>query len=137
MLFAMSETEGSLVGHDDELTRLYSKEDIAGRWRKNHWRSYIFSVVATLSIPVIIFFVLYLQWNVAFKPPSTGLAELTQPNNDPPEPVVTPPRDLKIVLHPEDHITRAPNTRHLLWNVTKSTIAPNGVEKDVFLINGK
>ncbi|KAH8805453.1 iron transport multicopper oxidase fet3 [Xylogone sp. PMI_703] len=46
-----------------------------------------------------------------------------------------PERDLKWLLHPEDHVSRDPTVRHFSWNITKATRAPNGVRKDIFLIN--
>lgn len=45
-------------------------------------------------------------------------------------------RDFGIFLHPEDHVLREPNVLRLSWNITKAIIAPDGVEKNVFLING-
>lgn len=46
-------------------------------------------------------------------------------------------RDLKILLHPEDHVSRGPGVTRYLWNITKGNIAPDGVHKDVFLINSR
>ncbi|KAI5459063.1 iron transport multicopper oxidase fet3 [Mariannaea sp. PMI_226] len=40
-------------------------------------------------------------------------------------------------LRPEDHITREPNVQHFTWHITKGTIAPDGVEKQVFHINNQ
>ncbi|KAE9365868.1 multicopper oxidase [Stipitochalara longipes BDJ] len=48
-----------------------------------------------------------------------------------------PDRDPKILLHPEDHVSRGPRVRHFSWNITKATIAPDGVQKCAFLINGQ
>jgi len=33
-------------------------------------------------------------------------------------------------------LSREPGVRHFSWNISNVTIAPNGVEKEVFLING-
>ncbi|ERT01357.1 hypothetical protein HMPREF1624_02602 [Sporothrix schenckii ATCC 58251] len=46
-------------------------------------------------------------------------------------------KDPVIVLHPEDHTNREPQTIRLSWNITKSRIAPDGVFRDVILINGE
>ncbi|KAN0090500.1 multicopper oxidase [Hyaloscypha variabilis] len=50
---------------------------------------------------------------------------------------LAPERDLKVLLHPEDHVSRDPSTRQISWNITKAIITPNGVQKNVFLINGQ
>lgn len=42
-----------------------------------------------------------------------------------------------IELHPEDHVYRAPVTHHLNWRVTTGQRRPDGVLKEVFLINGE
>ncbi|CAK7223437.1 hypothetical protein SBRCBS47491_005205 [Sporothrix bragantina] len=41
-----------------------------------------------------------------------------------------------IYLHPKDHIHREPQTIHLSWNITKARMAPDGVYREVILING-
>lgn len=46
-------------------------------------------------------------------------------------------RQMTIYLHPEEHSSHEPETRYFLWNITKATVAPDGVEKEVFLINGR
>jgi hypothetical protein len=40
------------------------------------------------------------------------------------------------VLHPQDHVHRAPKTIRLTWNVTQELRSPDGVAKSVYLING-
>ncbi|TVY90217.1 Laccase [Lachnellula willkommii] len=80
------------------------------------------------------FFILLflLLWNSAFEVPAWKLGEHSDPI------MVTgpgPERDLKFMLHPEEHVSRDPCIRKFSWNITKETIAPNGVEKNVFLIN--
>jgi hypothetical protein len=87
-------------------------------------------VLTLLFIPLTIFFILYLQWHSAFKAPKAEVAE--HPN---PVKALGPERDLKFLLHPQDHVSRDPGIRHFSWNITKGIIAPNGVQKDVFLIN--
>ena len=39
-------------------------------------------------------------------------------------------------LHPEDHVHRDPKTIRLVWNVTQETLSPDGVVKNVYMING-
>lgn len=41
-----------------------------------------------------------------------------------------------IVLHPNDHVHRAPTTIRLAWNITLEKNSPDGVLKSVYLING-
>lgn len=43
----------------------------------------------------------------------------------------------RIELHPEYHVYRAPVTHHLDWRVTTGERRPDGVLKQVFLINGE
>jgi hypothetical protein len=54
-----------------------------------------------------------------------------------PNPVINPglERDLKFLLHPQDHVSRDAGIRVFSWNITKGVRAPDGVQKDVFLIN--
>ncbi|KAJ5088689.1 hypothetical protein N7456_012305 [Penicillium angulare] len=42
----------------------------------------------------------------------------------------------RIALHPEDHIFRSPTTHYLDWRVTSGLRRPDGVLKQIFLING-
>lgn len=42
-----------------------------------------------------------------------------------------------IGLRPEDHVFRLPRTQHLDWRVTSENRRPDGVLKNVYLINGK
>jgi hypothetical protein len=46
------------------------------------------------------------------------------------------PDDDGFTLHPEQHIFRAPHTIRLHWNITREARRPDGVLKDVYLING-
>lgn len=39
-------------------------------------------------------------------------------------------------LHPEQHIFRRPRTIALNWNITRGSRRPDGVLKQVYLING-
>ncbi|KAB8253740.1 multicopper oxidase-domain-containing protein [Aspergillus pseudonomiae] len=41
-----------------------------------------------------------------------------------------------IELHPEDHVYRGPVTQHLDWVVTADYLRPDGVLKQVYLVNG-
>lgn len=44
-------------------------------------------------------------------------------------------RNIDLLLHPEKHVSRTQDVLHFSWNISKATIAPDGVEKEVFLIN--
>lgn len=118
----MSEIEESLLGYDDELA--------ATRWKQeNETRRYIWrgrdcglAFAATLLIIFSTFLILYPQWHSVLKIPEKQITETLN-------------RDLKLLLHPEDHVSREPSARKFVWNITKAKIAPDGVEKDVLLIN--
>lgn len=43
----------------------------------------------------------------------------------------------RFALHPEDHVLRQPSTRYLDWYITSGFRRPDGVLKEVYLINGK
>ncbi|EME87500.1 uncharacterized protein MYCFIDRAFT_184514 [Pseudocercospora fijiensis CIRAD86] len=52
-------------------------------------------------------------------------------------PTHTPrPNDATINLHPEEHILREARTIELEWNITRAIIRPDGVAKEVYLVNG-
>lgn len=42
----------------------------------------------------------------------------------------------EIILHPEDHVLRQPQVIKHTWNVTSSRMSPDGVSKDIILVNG-
>lgn len=46
------------------------------------------------------------------------------------------PPNLALVLHPEDHVYRQPETIRYVWNITSGFRSPDGVKKRVYLING-
>lgn len=48
----------------------------------------------------------------------------------------SPAKQLAIPLHPEKHVSRGAKTLEFHWNVTLGTMAPDGVEKHVYLVNG-
>jgi hypothetical protein len=125
----MSETDIPLLGHNDELTPVRIHASSATH-RSRRARISIQALAVSLFIPLLIFSILYLRWNYEFKAAGTT-------STAPSSPILAggPTRDLKSLLHPEAHISRDPGIRRFSWNITKATIAPNGVEKDVFLIN--
>lgn len=42
----------------------------------------------------------------------------------------------RIELHPEDHVYRQPVTHHLDWRITSGQRRPDGVLKQIYLVNG-
>ena len=44
---------------------------------------------------------------------------------------------IAIPLHPKEHATREPKTLEFNWDVTRGTASPDGVEKEVYLVNGQ
>lgn len=132
---AVPEMDGtkSLLGRDDELATQHWKQDNATHlfFKGGRFRTPAF-VMTLLFIPLIILFVLYTQWLSLGQIPEAKLAGHLVPITTP-----DPGRDLKLLLHPGDHVSRDPVIRHFSWNITKARIAPNGVQKDVFLINSE
>jgi hypothetical protein len=45
--------------------------------------------------------------------------------------------DGSFILRPENHVFRRPKTLKMTWNVTRKVQTPDGVQKAVYLINGK
>ncbi len=45
------------------------------------------------------------------------------------------PGDLRIILHPENHASRPPTTLVYNWTITKGYRRPDGVAKEVYLLN--
>lgn len=48
---------------------------------------------------------------------------------------ISPLEELDHVLHPESHIHRKPSTFHHEWTITEAARRPDGVRKDVYLVN--
>ncbi|OJJ51726.1 hypothetical protein ASPZODRAFT_55640 [Penicilliopsis zonata CBS 506.65] len=46
-------------------------------------------------------------------------------------------RRIEILLHPQDHVLRPADSLRHVWNITSGRKVPDGVAKDVFLINGQ
>lgn len=127
----MEEADGPLLGHHVE--PVTSHKDNTARRRDGAIPGWFRFIVVVLLVLASVFFILYLQWQPAtFPAPEAAVEDTTRP----PLEVLEPVRDLKILLHPEQHVSRRPAVRRFYWNITKSIIAPDGVEKSVFLING-
>lgn len=128
----MSRAEDSLLNSKDDLLEkteeVYSRRSMAQRW----WQATLQVLVITPLVLSIVLFVIYFQ-NVA-TPLDLIAASTTKSLNTGNTEIK---RDFGIFLHPKDHILREPDVLRFSWNITKATIAPDGVEKDVFLINGK
>jgi hypothetical protein len=120
-----------LLNHDDELPSLRWQQDNP---RNRSWIYTLIFIATLLSILLTIFFVLYLPLNAAF---GTSIQNSTEPPAIETALPASLNRDLKFLLHPEDHVSRDPEIRRYVWNITKAIRAPDGVEKEVFLINGK
>jgi len=124
----------SLLGHDDDQITKQYKQGVASRRYNQRSQVYSRALIGSFSLILSIIIVLFfLQWNTAFEILGSNLREHSDPV------MVTgpgPERDLKFMLYPEEHVSRDPGIRKLSWNITKATRAPDGVEKDVFLING-
>lgn len=51
-------------------------------------------------------------------------------------PNVSAIHQLAIPLHPDEHAKRDAKTLEFFWNVTVGSMAPDGVQKQVYLVNG-
>jgi hypothetical protein len=127
--------DASLLGHDNDLAsqRWEQEQEAAARVYKHMRGICVRAFLLTLVLLLFISFAFFLRRHSAA---STFEAPVTQPteSTDLVE-AISPAHDLKILLHPEDHVSRDPSIRYFLWNITKATIAPNGVRRDVFLID--
>lgn len=128
----MSRAEESLLNSKDDLLEktegIYARRTAAQRC----WQAALRVLIMIPLVLSIVLFIVYFQ-DVA-KPLDLLAGNTTNPQ-------ITEngewKRNFRIFLHPEDHISREPDVLHLSWNFTKATIAPDGVEKSVYLINGK
>ncbi|KAJ9156673.1 Multicopper oxidase [Pleurostoma richardsiae] len=103
----------------------------AKRW------NYFQILVGSLLIVLSAFFVLFLQWHADVAITLGKQPEVPTEADTNGEIFITPQRDLKALLHPEDHVSREPRINYLSWNITSSELAPDGVVKRVLLINGQ
>ncbi|KAH8648436.1 iron transport multicopper oxidase fet3 [Xylariales sp. PMI_506] len=128
----MSGSNSPLIGDDEELVAARWRTDKATGQQRRKARISIHVVVLTLLTPLTVLLILYLQWQSAFWIPTVNPVQSTDSIA-----AKGPLRDLKVLLHPEENISRPPSIRKYSWNITKSIITPNGVEKEVFLINNQ
>lgn len=114
----------SLLGHDDELPGWRWMADIDTR---NFQLRRLIWVTSVPLVTLIILFVLYPQWRSEFQAPAPKLRQHPDSAQGP-----ALERDLKWLLHPEDHVSREPAVRHFQWNITKASIAPMALQKMCF-----
>lgn len=71
-------------------------------------------------------------------PTTTHVDNFTPIPTPTPTPVILPDpaQETGFVLNPQDHNARAPKTLRITWNVTRELRQPDGVEKQIYLING-
>lgn len=131
----MSAVDGAqpLLSRDDGSPLQLWKEGLAPRKlnsTRRAWAGGLLLILVTAVISLVFFFTLNRQWHAhaELEPKPAGHLDSSQE--------LETDRSLRWLLHPEDHVSRDPGVRHFSWNITKETIAPNGVKKDVFLING-
>ncbi|KAM0668557.1 hypothetical protein ACQRIU_002119 [Beauveria bassiana] len=72
-------------------------------------------------------------------PTTTYVDNFTPIPTSTPTPVILPDpaQETGFLLNPQDHNARAPKTLRITWNVTRELRQPDGVEKQVYLINGQ
>ncbi|CAK7218702.1 hypothetical protein SEUCBS140593_003643 [Sporothrix eucalyptigena] len=88
------------------------------------------TIIIALSV-VSALYLLLINGNIPMPSYGAGSSDSVSKSHDVSE------NDLIIYLHPEDHIHREPQVIHMSWNITKARLAPDGVFRDVILINGK
>ncbi|KAK4508801.1 hypothetical protein PRZ48_002540 [Zasmidium cellare] len=111
-----------------------------GKWKRK-WK--VILPTAAVLATVVLFFFLYPKFYL-----NRSWSDEDLYSGDNPEieqdlghgPVTHPavePNDFSIRLHPEQHIHRDPETIGLEWNITKGVARPDGVAKEVYLIDGQ
>ncbi|PLB48849.1 hypothetical protein P170DRAFT_455674 [Aspergillus steynii IBT 23096] len=91
--------------------------------------SILFYPLIVCSLIVLVF--LYQSKSSFFVLSQPHIPQLTSPGAHDPD-VLRP----KIELHPEDHVHRDPVTQYFEWTVTSDHLRPDGVLKQIYLING-
>jgi hypothetical protein len=98
-------------------------------------------LIGSLMIVSTALLIFHTRWTtslVPFKgPPSPSFKANDAHESNPAAGPASRNDSVEINLHPEEHIFRDPTTIRHIWNITSSRVAPDGVSKDVFLINGK
>lgn len=125
--------QGSVDENDEEQAQWPASRRPLSRWQRlcgalRRLVTPVFTIVMALAVVFALFLLLT---NGTLSMPSLGGS-----TKDPSKAHLTE-KDPIIVLHPEDHIHREAQKIHLSWNITKGRIAPDGVFRDVILINGK
>lgn len=134
----VGEQDSSLLGHGNESAAqrwMEEQNSAAYHSKRRTWMRFVVHVVVSslALLSIASFWVLQrhgtfskLQMLTGNPPKTTASSEITHH-----------PRDLTILLYPENHLLRASETRHFSWTITKAAISPDGVRKDVFLINSE
>lgn len=93
--------------------------------------------VTILVACFILYFVVVLRYLSIGSSPNGWLltAHNNGGNSNISQSIPSPVKDA-FVLHPEKHIFRAPQKIQLRWNITREARRPDGVLKEVYLING-
>ncbi|KAK4945723.1 hypothetical protein LTR10_015071 [Elasticomyces elasticus] len=99
----------------------------------SHWRAKLAYVVLSLLVFGSLGTYLVGQWtSFSWKAGNHAKANF---GYEQPEEGYHSPGDLRIILHPEDHVSRPPTTLTYSWIITKGYRSPDGVRKEVYLIN--
>ena len=83
-----------------------------------------------VTIALVLYFVSVFSSSLNFQRFSTDVG-LSQ------SPQIGRVQDGSFIMHPKDHVFRRPKTLKMSWKVTRQIQIPDGVEKPVYLINGK
>lgn len=107
---------------EDDISGLAAEERLGSiiGWR---WHLYLI-LVAIIVLSAIV--ISMLRDNTSTRPKSNVDENSAKSTDD----------ALEILLHPEEHQFRLPKVITLYWNITAGSRAPDGVRKEVYLING-
>ena len=110
------------------------------RWQRlwtAFWVGLTPALTLVMSVLVVVALFLLLTHNgMSMSTQTQNSSKDTKDTNGSSSPPALPQDDPVIYLHPEDHIHREPQTIHLAWNITRGELAPDGVIREVILING-
>lgn len=102
---------------------------VAGRWRLSlKPLSRLVVILCACAAVVVVFAVFLLKDGTAVPAnsflPDDGASDLKSRGQ------------IAIPLHTARHATRSPTTLEFRWNVTSETQSPDGVQKNIYLVNG-
>lgn len=124
----MPQAGKSLFSHNDHKQADHIGWQVWNTSRGLKSRGFVKLCLVALATLVSTAFILFLLWHSALLQSTVTVGRNMTSSR--------PSRDLKLLLHPDEHVSREPGLRRYSWNITKSLIEPDGVKREVLLING-